>query len=189
MGAWTFLEYLVHRFGLHRYFLGRRLHQLHHDHPSDPDAERSSLSSPLIAFPMGVILIGAAGVQDGSGIFAGLLLGYLIFITIHFDVHRSPIEPYSWLYPAKMRHLTHHRLEICNYGVTTGFWDVVSERMPTSSTSICAPELGGSRADLSQQPQVVPLKVIRFADSPCQPHRLLQRISPHDRLVTESSAN
>jgi len=128
MGAWTLLEYLVHRFGLHHCSAGRRLHQLHqlhHDHPGDPDAERSSLSTPLIAFPMGVIFISVAGVQDGSGTFAGLLLGYLVFITIHFAVHRWPIEPYSWLYSAKMRHLTHHRLENCNYGVTTGFWDIV----------------------------------------------------------------
>ena len=28
-------------------------------------------------------------------------------------------------YPAKLRHLAHHRFENCNYGVTTGFWDIV----------------------------------------------------------------
>jgi sterol desaturase/sphingolipid hydroxylase (fatty acid hydroxylase superfamily) len=123
--AWTLLEYAVHRFVFHRFPLGRRLHQLHHDHPSDPDAERSSLTTPLLALPIGWLLIGVAGVGDGSAIFAGLLLGYLAFIAIHHAVHRSPIEPNSWLYPARMRHLTHHRLENCNYGVTTGFWDVV----------------------------------------------------------------
>ena len=38
--AWTLLEYLVHRFVFHHvHSLGRRLHQLHHDHPSDPDSE------------------------------------------------------------------------------------------------------------------------------------------------------
>jgi sterol desaturase/sphingolipid hydroxylase (fatty acid hydroxylase superfamily) len=52
-------------------------------------------------------------------------LGYLIFIAVHYAVHRLPIEPNSWLYATKMRHLTHHHLENCNYGVTTGFWDVV----------------------------------------------------------------
>ena len=53
LAAWTLLEYLVHRFVFHRYSsVGRRLHQLHHDHPNDPDAERSSLSTPLIAFPI-----------------------------------------------------------------------------------------------------------------------------------------
>jgi sterol desaturase/sphingolipid hydroxylase (fatty acid hydroxylase superfamily) len=123
--AWTLMEYLVHRFVFHRSFIGRRLHQLHHDHPSDPDAERSSLSTPLLAFPIGFLLIGCAGLEDGSAIFAGLLSGYLVFIVVHYAVHRWPIEPNSWLYTAKMRHLTHHHLENCNYGVTTIFWDIV----------------------------------------------------------------
>jgi sterol desaturase/sphingolipid hydroxylase (fatty acid hydroxylase superfamily) len=115
----------VHRFVFHRHAVGQRLHQLHHDHPSDPDAERSSLSTPLLAFPIGYLLIGAAGVEDGSAIFAGLLLGYLAFIAVHYAVHRWPIEPGSRLYPAKLRHLTHHCLEDCNFGVTTIFWDIV----------------------------------------------------------------
>jgi sterol desaturase/sphingolipid hydroxylase (fatty acid hydroxylase superfamily) len=123
--AWTLLEYLVHRFVFHRFSVGRRLHQLHHDHPSDPEAERSSLSTPLIALPIGCLLIAMAGLEDGSAIFAGLLLGYLAFIAVHYAVHRWPVEPNSWLYTAKMRHLTHHHLENCNYGVTTLFWDIV----------------------------------------------------------------
>src|SRR5450755_1995775 len=114
VAAWTLLEYLVHRFVFHRYSVGRRLHRLHHDQPNNPDAERSSLSTPLIAFPIGFLLI-----------FAGLLLGYLAFIVVHYAVHCWPIEPNSWLYSAKMRHLTHHRFENCNYGVTTIFWDIV----------------------------------------------------------------
>jgi sterol desaturase/sphingolipid hydroxylase (fatty acid hydroxylase superfamily) len=125
IAAWTLLEYLVHRFVFHRHAVGQRLHRLHHDHPSDPDAERSSLSTPLLASPIGYLLIGAAGVEDGSAIFAGLLLGYLAFIAVHYAVHRWPIEPGSWLYPAKLRHLTHHCLEDCNFGVTTIFWDIV----------------------------------------------------------------
>lgn len=123
--AWTLLEYWVHRFVFHRYWIGRRLHQFHHDNPSDPDAERSSLSTPLLAFPIGCLLTSAAGPRDGSAIFAGLLLGYLAFIVVHYAVHRWPIRPSSWLYSAKLRHLTHHRFENCNYGVTTGFWDNV----------------------------------------------------------------
>jgi sterol desaturase/sphingolipid hydroxylase (fatty acid hydroxylase superfamily) len=126
LAAWTLMEYLVHRFAFHHvHSLGRRLHQLHHDHPSDPDSERSSLSTPLLAFPIGYLLIRAAGLEDGSALFAGLLWGYLAFIVVHYAVHRWRIEPNSWLYPTKMRHLTHHHLENCNYGVTTIFWDVV----------------------------------------------------------------
>ena len=125
LAAWTLVEYLVHRFAFHHCFpLGRRLHQLHHDHPSDPDAERSSLSTPLLAFPFGFLVLGAAGMEDGSAIFAGLLSGYLVFIAVHYAVHRWPIEPGSWLYSTKIRHLTHHRFENCNFGVTTNVWDV-----------------------------------------------------------------
>jgi sterol desaturase/sphingolipid hydroxylase (fatty acid hydroxylase superfamily) len=124
--VWTLLEYLVHRFAFHHYHsIGQRLHQLHHDHPSDPDSERSSLSTPLLAFPVGLLLIHIVGVQDGSAIFAGVLIGYLVFIYVHYAVHRRPVPPASWLYSAKMRHLTHHRFDNCNYGVTMSFWDVV----------------------------------------------------------------
>jgi sterol desaturase/sphingolipid hydroxylase (fatty acid hydroxylase superfamily) len=123
--GWTLLEYLVHRIVFHLHFVGRRLHQLHHDNPSDPDSERSSLSTPLLALPVGYLLIVGAGLENGSAIFAGLLLGYLAFIVIHYAVHRRPIEPGSLLYSAKMRHLTHHRIETCNFGVTTDFWDIV----------------------------------------------------------------
>src|ERR1035437_1019159 len=107
VAAWTLVEYLVHRIVFHRYSVGRRLHRLHHDRPNDPDAERSSFSTLLIAFPIGFLLIVTAGVEDGSAIFAGLLLGYLAFIVVHYAVHCWPIEPNSWLYSAKMRHLTH----------------------------------------------------------------------------------
>src|SRR5262249_50684645 len=116
-------------FVFHQFPLGRRLHQLHHDRPADPDAERSSLSTPLVASPFGVVLLGAFGLEDGSAIFAGLLAGYLIFIAVHHAVHRGPIAPgpwpYSWLYSIKLRHLTHHRFEGCNFADTTPFWDVV----------------------------------------------------------------
>ena len=91
--AWTLLEYLVHRFVFHGHSWAGRLHKLHHAHPNDPDSERSSLSTPLLALPVGALLIAATGVEVGSAIFAGLLLGYLIFITIHYAVHRWTIGP------------------------------------------------------------------------------------------------
>jgi sterol desaturase/sphingolipid hydroxylase (fatty acid hydroxylase superfamily) len=91
----------------------------------DEIKDRSSLSTPLIALPIGFLLIAIAKVEDGSAIFAGLLLGYLAFITVHYAVHRWPIRPNSRLYPAKLRHLTHHRFENCNFGVITSFWNIV----------------------------------------------------------------
>ena len=125
LAAWTLLEYLVHRFAFHWHAGGRLLHQHHHDQPGNLDAERSSLSTPLLALPIGSLLIVAAGVEAGSALFAGLLLGYLAFITLHHVVHRWQIGPDSRLYSAKIRHLIHHNLEHCNFGVTTDFWDFI----------------------------------------------------------------
>jgi sterol desaturase/sphingolipid hydroxylase (fatty acid hydroxylase superfamily) len=125
LAAWTLVEYLMHRFVFHRFPIGTRLHQLHHDRPSDPDAERSSLSTPLVAAPFGLALWGAFGLEDGSSMFAGLLAGYLVFIAVHHIVHRWPVGPDSWLYSIKLRHVAHHRQEDRNFGVTSGFWDVV----------------------------------------------------------------
>ncbi|HLZ00558.1 MAG TPA: sterol desaturase family protein [Bradyrhizobium sp.] len=123
--AWTLVEYLMHRFVFHHFPLARHLHQLHHDHPADPDSERSSLSTPLVVAPFALLSLGIAGVEDGSAILAGLLAGYLIFIAVHHAVHRWPVNPRSPLYSIKLRHLVHHHLEDCNFGVTTGFWDVI----------------------------------------------------------------
>src|SRR6266481_8660213 len=120
VAAWTLLEYLVHRIVFHRYSVGRRLHQLHHDHPNDPDAERSSLSTPLIASPTGFLLIVTAGVEDGSAIFAGLLLGYLAFIVVHYagrlpdqTVLRCGLIPRRQF--AKRPKLVQHRFEIMRF--------------------------------------------------------------------------
>src|SRR5258706_12317273 len=99
VAAWTLLEYLVHRIVFHHYSAGRRHHRLHHDHPNDPDAERSSLSTPLIAFPIGFLLIVTAGVEDGSAILAGLFWGYLSFIVFHSACHPLPMELHSCLTP------------------------------------------------------------------------------------------
>jgi sterol desaturase/sphingolipid hydroxylase (fatty acid hydroxylase superfamily) len=125
LAAWTLVEYLMHRFVFHRFPIGKRLHQLHHDHPADPDAERSSLSTPLVAAPFALVVLGLFGLDDGAPIFAGLLAGYLVFIAVHHAVHRWPIEPGAWLYTIKLRHAAHHRFDNRNFGVTTGFWDVV----------------------------------------------------------------
>src|ERR1017187_6140770 len=59
--VWTLAEYLLHRFALHWLPAGLRLHQPHHDDPSDIDLERSSLSTPLIACPIGLVLMVVAG--------------------------------------------------------------------------------------------------------------------------------
>lgn len=123
--AWTFAEYLLHRFWMHSRGIGWRLHKPHHDHPADHDAERSSLSTPLIAAPIALLLFVTTGARDGAAMMAGLLLGYFCFIVVHHAVHRWSIAPGWPLYSAKLRHAAHHRFNDCEFGVITSFWDTV----------------------------------------------------------------
>lgn len=122
---WTLAEYLIHRFWMHASATGWRLHKQHHDRPVDHDAERSSASTPLLVGAVGLILVLLAGVETGAALLTGVLIGYFAFIVVHHAVHRWPLEPDSWLYPAKMRHVAHHHFNDCNFGVITPFWDIV----------------------------------------------------------------
>lgn len=122
---WTLAEYLLHRFAMHAFALGYRLHRPHHDHPASLELERSSLSTPIIAAAGGMILVLAFGFVDGGELLIGLMAGYLGFIIVHHAVHRWTLGPSSWFYRAKLRHVAHHASDDCNFGVTTSFWDVV----------------------------------------------------------------
>lgn len=55
---------------------------------------------------------------------AGIMLGYLWYVSVHHALHHWRMEHASYLYTLKRRHaLHHHGAETCNFGVTTGFWD------------------------------------------------------------------
>jgi sterol desaturase/sphingolipid hydroxylase (fatty acid hydroxylase superfamily) len=123
--VWTLLEYLLHRFAMHMFQPGYRLHQPHHDHPVNMKAERSSLSTLFIAAAVGFLLMASFGLNAGMATLAGLLLGYYGFIVVHHAVHRWTIRPNSWLYREKLRHAAHHHSDDCEFGVITPFWDIV----------------------------------------------------------------
>jgi sterol desaturase/sphingolipid hydroxylase (fatty acid hydroxylase superfamily) len=52
--------------------------------------------------------------------------GYLAYVFVHSATHHWAPRRGSYLFRARRRHaLLHHRSEEGNFGVTTGFWDVV----------------------------------------------------------------
>ncbi len=106
MAAWTLVEYLVHNLPSTTLFpwgdacisfiMTIRATRTRRDRAS---ARRSGIT----VWTRGP---GTADMEDGSANFAGLLSGYLVFIAIHYAVHRWTIEPGSWRYSTKIRHLT-----------------------------------------------------------------------------------
>jgi sterol desaturase/sphingolipid hydroxylase (fatty acid hydroxylase superfamily) len=61
-----------------------------------------------------------------AGITGGLMLGYFFYGGAHHIIHHWRVEAGSLGYKLKRRHMLHHHFdENGNFGVTTGFWDIV----------------------------------------------------------------
>jgi sterol desaturase/sphingolipid hydroxylase (fatty acid hydroxylase superfamily) len=109
--AWTFAEYIAHRFVLHS--IATTEHRHHHAHPQEP-IDRIFWHTWL-AF--GVVYLITAG-----PVLAGVLVAYAWYLSVHHCAHHSPaILPASLL----RHHLDHHKFARRNYGVTTKLWDRV----------------------------------------------------------------
>lgn len=120
--AWTFIEYVVHRWGFHGFM--SKEHRLHHIHPND-----------FIGFsPVGTAIIGAMsfwaltyalGPVIGVGLLVGLVIGYFSYIAVHDRMHHGHFARDSFLAKLNAAHEYHHRRFKVNFGVTSPFWDIV----------------------------------------------------------------
>lgn len=141
LGFWTLIEYIFHRFVLHRFPLVRDMHDMHHEHPSAFVGTPTWLSLPAIVVGAFLPLWWQINFVIASGITAGVTLGYLAYVGLHHAVHHWRITRSSFLYPLKMRHAQHHYTGLeGNFGVTTSFWDRLF------GTAIDAPLRSTSRA-------------------------------------------
>jgi sterol desaturase/sphingolipid hydroxylase (fatty acid hydroxylase superfamily) len=109
--AFTFAEYVVHRFVLHGF--APIEHRLHHANPDD--AVLKIFWQIWICFGL-VYLIG-----DGAFV-AGALIAYAWYLFVHHCAHHGfnklPL-------PLLKHHRLHHRFASRNYGVSTTIWDHV----------------------------------------------------------------
>jgi sterol desaturase/sphingolipid hydroxylase (fatty acid hydroxylase superfamily) len=109
--AWTFAEYITHRFVLH--VIAPVQHRIHHARPQEP-VERIFWQ---IWLAFAVVYLTTAGT-----VLAGVLVAYAWYLSVHYCAHNNPsILPTSWL----KHHLDHHKFANRNYGVTTKVWDRV----------------------------------------------------------------
>ena len=109
--AWTFAEYCVHRFVLHRLMPTR--HGLHH---ANPDEAVLTIFWQIWACFALVYLIA------GGAFLAGALVAYAWHLFVHHCAHHSPHRLPSALIE---HHKKHHRFASRNYGVSTPLWDRV----------------------------------------------------------------
>jgi cyclopropane-fatty-acyl-phospholipid synthase len=124
LGAWTLIEYGLHRYVLHGLQPFARWHAEHHQRPTALICSPTILSATLV---VGLVLLPAwwaFGVWVACALTLGVLAGYLAYAITHHATHHWRADN-AWLHERKRWHALHHRrggAPAC-YGVTSGFWD------------------------------------------------------------------
>ena len=152
---WTFIEYLVHRFVFHagpkiedevreivgglepgepafakikgfrrkHYFLA---HGVHHDFPNDA---KRLVMPPSLSIPLAVVFFSVFwlvfGSSAGPAVFAGFVVGYLVYDTIHYAVHHFQLHGRITLYLKKQHFRHHYQNSTRDFGVSSPLWDLL----------------------------------------------------------------
>jgi len=140
--AWTFTEYILHRFVFHAHLPGKMgerisfvVHGVHHDYPKD---SKRLVMVPSISIPLAVAFYGLFYLLLGPALcapaFAGMVTGYLIYDMTHYAIHHYNTKNPFWL-SLKQHHSLHHYSESDKgYGVSTKLWDHVFRTLFTKTT-------------------------------------------------------
>ncbi len=116
--AWTFVEYVLHRFAFHKFF--RREHFAHHRFPTKwigvaPWFTGSFFIVTYLAWTK------TFGAGIGGALFIGFCAGYYAYIAIHLLIHHTDNGFVAGL---RCRHELHHATGVeKNFGVSTNLWD------------------------------------------------------------------
>lgn len=138
VGIWTLTEYWLHRLVFHWQpdnAFGRRMHfiihGIHHDHPND---KLRLVMPPAVSIPLAALFFAAFllafGAPAAYPLFAGLIIGYLVYDYTHYYVHH--FVPRSALgRRLREQHMRHHFQDHrFGYGVSSPLWDVVFGTLP-----------------------------------------------------------
>jgi sterol desaturase/sphingolipid hydroxylase (fatty acid hydroxylase superfamily) len=124
--GWTLVEYLLHRVLFHHAPILSEIHKRHHGEPLEligsPAWASALVGLIAVASPAWVMF----GFGLGTAATAGLVIGYLWYVFVHYATHHWRPRRDSYFYRARLRHARHHHLSHDgNFGVTTGLWDHV----------------------------------------------------------------
>lgn len=128
--AWSLTEYGLHRFFFHwqpRWApMARLMFMIHGNHHADPTDPLRNLMPPIVSVPLGATVWGACLVfvgPAGTWLFAGWIIGYVLYDVIHFGCHQWPIHNrISGVF--KVNHIRHHYAGTNgNFAITGMVWD------------------------------------------------------------------
>jgi len=122
--AWSFIEYAIHRWIFHGLGRFKKQHRVHHIHSAEYIGA-SSLTTSAIFCVLFLALTGVFGSVIGTGLFVGILAGYMAYLTLHDLFHHAIPSGGGWVWALYLNHEWHHKRFKTNYGVTSPFWDIV----------------------------------------------------------------
>jgi dihydroceramide fatty acyl 2-hydroxylase len=143
LALWTLTEYWLHRLLFHwepRFPGGDRfhfiIHGVHHDHPND---KLRLVMPPAASIPLATIFYVAFilifGTPAAYPIFAGLILGYLVYDYTHYHLHHH-VPKTSLGKRLRTQHMRHHFQDHhFGFGVSSPLWDVVFRTLPRNRKS------------------------------------------------------
>jgi len=132
LAAWTFMEYVIHRFSFHFAPRGRfgvilayLVHGVHHAYPED---HRRWVMPPVVSVPIALVLYFTFRLALGpfiNPLSSGVALGYLVYDLTHYVIHRGRVTSTIGRF-LRSHHMQHHYSSPeRRFGVSSPFWDYV----------------------------------------------------------------
>jgi len=137
---WPLVEYLLHRFVFHfspknpSERMKRLLFLMHGVHHAQPREKTRLVMPPVVSIPLAALFYGIFYGLVGSllklpdfvdGIFAGFMLGYVIYDMTHYALHHFSFKG-EYFVKLRRHHMAHHfKTHNQRFGVSTWFWDDV----------------------------------------------------------------
>ena len=135
MFFWSFFEYCIHRFVFHFVAESKKvtkivylIHGNHHQYPRDKQRlfmpPVPSLILAIVIFSLQYLIFNLLkGHVYVFAFFAGFLLGYLMYGTMHYAIHAFN-PSYKWMKPLwRNHHLHHYKNDHLGFGVSSTLWD------------------------------------------------------------------
>ena len=123
--GWSLAEYMIHRFAFHHAPVLQQIHLAHHAAPRElngtPTLVTVAVFYGLVYWP----LSWALRPEWAAAATAGVLLGYLAYVGVHYVVHHLGSGGLAWLRRLIRLHAVHHHDVAHNFGVTSPLWDWV----------------------------------------------------------------
>jgi sterol desaturase/sphingolipid hydroxylase (fatty acid hydroxylase superfamily) len=124
-GAWSLIEYAMHRFVLHGIEPFKSWHARHHERPAALISAPTALSAALIILLIFLPALIASTLWSAASLTLGITVGYFSYALCHHASHHWRADG-AWFKERKLWHAIHHRrMGGQCYGVTSTLWDRV----------------------------------------------------------------